>query len=129
VKPETAGYLDKAQTLLSEAEAILGIHLHEAARRTAYPAAFHATQALIFEKTGQTPKTHSGVHTGFLRLPRSDLRIPIDLRIFLSQSYNLKVVSDYAIGPGASVTADIAAAAIATGRRFAAQIVILPDDT
>ena len=91
MKPETASYLEQAQTLLSESESILAIHLHEAAGRAAYLSVFHAAQAFIFEQTGKTPKTHSGVHREFLRLSRDDARIAPDLRIFLSQSYNLKV--------------------------------------
>ncbi|PPQ36468.1 hypothetical protein [Rhodopila globiformis] len=76
MKPETASYLDKAHTLLAEAEAILGIHLHEAAGRTV----FHAAQALIFEKTGRTPKTHSGGHRNRKTLCRPD-RHPAGRRI------------------------------------------------
>jgi uncharacterized protein (UPF0332 family) len=71
VKPETALYLEKAATLLSEAGAIFTIHLHEAAGRTTYLAGFHAAQAFIFENTGRTPKTHSGVLREFLRLTKT----------------------------------------------------------
>ena len=58
MKPETAQYLDKAQQALSEARAVAGIELAEAAGRAAYLAAFHAEQALIFERNGKVPKTH-----------------------------------------------------------------------
>jgi uncharacterized protein (UPF0332 family) len=125
VKPETALYLEKAQTLLSEADAMFNIHLHGAAGPTAYLAAFHAAQAFIFENTGKSPKTHSGVHTEFLRLTKDDQRLAPDLRIFLSQSYNLKAVADYQIGPGATVPAERVATTIETGKRFAAVIVAL----
>ena len=77
MKPETALYLEKAQTLLSEAEAIFDIHVHEVAGRTVYLAGFHAAQALIFENTEKTPKTHSGVQTEFLRLTKSDPLIAV----------------------------------------------------
>jgi uncharacterized protein (UPF0332 family) len=56
VKPEAASYLDKARTLLAEAEAMLGIHLNEAAGRTAYLAGFHAAQAFVFQQTGRARK-------------------------------------------------------------------------
>ena len=63
MKPETELYLDKARQVLSEARAVAGINLAEAAGRAAYLAAFHAAQALIFERIGKVPKTHHGVHT------------------------------------------------------------------
>ena len=125
MKPEAADYLEKAQTLLSEAASILAIHLHEAAGRTAYLGAFHAAQAFIFEQTGKTPKTHGGVHREFLRLSRDDAHIAPDLRIFLSQSYNLKFIADYETGPGAKVTAELATATLDTARRFVARIAAL----
>jgi uncharacterized protein (UPF0332 family) len=125
VKPETALYLEKAEALLSEADAIFTIHLHEAAGRTAYLAGFHAAQALIFENTGRTPKTHSGVHREFLRQTKDDPRLAPNLRIFLSQSYNLKAIADYQTGPAAKVPVELSATTIEIGKRFVAQIVAL----
>jgi uncharacterized protein (UPF0332 family) len=60
VKPEAALYLDKARQAVEEARAVAGIGLAEAAGRAAYLAAFHAAQALIFERDGRVPKTHRG---------------------------------------------------------------------
>jgi uncharacterized protein (UPF0332 family) len=125
VKAETASYLEKAQTLLAEADAMFGIHLNEAAGRTAYLAGFHAAQAFIFEHTGKTSRTHSGVHTEFLRLTKDDPRLAPDLRIFLSQSYNLKAVADYETGPGSKVSVELARTTIETGKRFVARMVEL----
>jgi len=71
LKPETERYLDKARQVLSEARAVAGIDLAEAAGRAAYLAAFHAAQALIFERIGKVPKTHHGVHAQFSRLARN----------------------------------------------------------
>jgi uncharacterized protein (UPF0332 family) len=45
VTTETDLYLEKSRELLVQAEAMLGIGLHEAAGRTAYLAGFHAAQA------------------------------------------------------------------------------------
>ena len=109
MKPESVSYLEKAQTLLSEAGAIFNTYLHEAAGRSAYLAGFHAAQTFIFELTGKAPKTHSGVHREFLRLTKDDPRVAPDLRIFLSQSDNLKAIADYQTGPGAKVPAELAA--------------------
>ncbi|HZU89512.1 MAG TPA: hypothetical protein VE993_09675 [Stellaceae bacterium] len=41
---------------------------------------------------------------------------------FLSQSYNLKDIADYELGPGAAVPLDRASAAIATAERFVERI-------
>ena len=101
--PETAQFLEKAEKLLQEAEAMLGIGLNDAAGRTAYLAGFHAAQAFISEKTGRTVKTHKGVHTEFQRLTKGALNFPTDLRVFLSHAYNLKAIADYETGPGAEV--------------------------
>jgi uncharacterized protein (UPF0332 family) len=122
VKPEAASYLEKAQTLLAEADAIFNIHLNEAAGRTAYLAGFHAAQAFIFEHTGKAPKTHSGVHTEFLRLTRDDRRVVPDLRVFLSQSYNLKSIADYETGPGAKVSVERVTTTIEASKRFVTRI-------
>jgi uncharacterized protein (UPF0332 family) len=125
VKSESAAYLEKAQTLLAEADSIFAIHLNEAAGRTSYLAGFHAAQAFIFESTGKAPKTHGGVHTEFLRLTKDDQRVAPDLRIFLSQSYNLKAIADYETGPGSKVSDELATTTIETGKRFVARIVEL----
>ena len=93
--PETAQFLDKAQKLLREADAMLGIRLYDAAGRSAYLAGFHAAQAFISEKTGRTVKTHKGVHTEFQRLTKDNPTFVPDLRAFLSQAYNLKAIADY----------------------------------
>jgi uncharacterized protein (UPF0332 family) len=55
------------------------------AGRAAYLAAFHAAEALIFERTGKVPKTHKGVNIEFLRLTKDDPRFPPDQRGFLSE--------------------------------------------
>jgi hypothetical protein len=64
-------------------------------------------------------------HTEFLRLTKDDLRLAPDLRIFLSQGYNLKAVADYETGPGSKVSTELARSTIETGRCFVARIVEL----
>jgi uncharacterized protein (UPF0332 family) len=122
VTSEAAAYLDKARELLTQAVAMLGIHLNEAAGRTAYLAAFHSAQAFIFECTGRALKSHQGVHTEFLRLTKDDRRLEPELRIFLSQSYHLKAIADYETGPDAKVSADRAAEVVAIATRLVARI-------
>ncbi len=129
--PEAAGYLDKARDLLVQAEAMLGIGLSDAAGRTAYLAEFHAAQGLIFERTRKSLKSHRGVHTEFLRLTKDDIRIAAELRVGLSQAYNLKAVADYEIGPNAKISGDRARLELARAKRFVGRIaeVIAANDT
>jgi uncharacterized protein (UPF0332 family) len=96
--------------------------LTDEAGRTAYLAAFHAAQALIFERTKRTPKTHRGVRTQFSTLVREETSIDISLRRFLTDGYDLKTVADYEVGPEAVVSIDDAKAAIETSGRFVAGI-------
>jgi uncharacterized protein (UPF0332 family) len=125
VKPETADYLAKAQRTLSEARAIAGIGLAEAAGRAAYLTAFHAAQALIFERTGKVAKTHNGVRSEFAHIlkdyPDTDHRFPA----FLAQAYNLKSIADYGVDSEITVTLDEAQEAIDMAERFLAEVSIL----
>ena len=98
--PEAERFLAKARQTLEHGEAILGIGLGEEAARTAYLAAFHAAQALIYERTGREAKTHRGVHGQFALLSKDEASLPADLRRFLAQAYDLKAVADYATGAG-----------------------------
>jgi uncharacterized protein (UPF0332 family) len=79
VKPETAQHLEKARQALREARAVAGIELAEAAGRAAYLAAFHAAQAVIFERNSKVPKTHRGVHAQFSRLARDEPKLGAEL--------------------------------------------------
>ena len=118
--PQAARSLDKARQLLGEAETMLRVGLKEAAGRTAYLAAYHAAQALIFERAGKVLKTHAGVQTEFLKLTRDDLRVDSKLRGFLSRAYNLKALADYETGPDSSLSAERAVTAVETAKRFVA---------
>ena len=69
MKLESAAFLRKAGEFLQKAQGMLDLWPDEAGR-AAYLAAFHAAQALIFERTDNSPKTHSGVHGQFARLTR-----------------------------------------------------------
>jgi uncharacterized protein (UPF0332 family) len=123
VTPETARFLNKAHKLLAEAAAMLGINLNDAAGRTAYLAGFDAAQALIFEYTGSNAiKTHNGVQTEFLRLTKGDSRLDPKLRVFLSQTYNLKAIADYETGTGSEVSPERAGEALEAGKHFVARL-------
>ena len=96
---------------------MLGVHLSQDAARAAYLAAFHAAQAVVFERTGKVAKTHRGVQNEFLRVTKDDPCFTPDQRIFLSQAYNFKAVADYETGP-AELSPEQATAALEKGRGF-----------
>lgn len=55
---------------------------------------FHAAKALILERTGKTPKTHSGVRQAFGQLV-VDGGLDQDLGRFLARAYEYKTFADY----------------------------------
>jgi hypothetical protein len=57
---------------LSDARQIAEIKHAKVAARSACYAAFHAAEALIFERTGKAVKTHRGVRIEFARLTKDD---------------------------------------------------------
>jgi uncharacterized protein (UPF0332 family) len=124
-EPRGGLHLAKARQSLAKGHAMLTIEMPDEAGRTAYLAAFHAAQALIFERTGRTPKTHRGVRTQFGALARAESNIDIVLRQFLTDGYDLKTVADYEIGPEAVVSIVDAQAAIDTSGRFVEYITAL----
>jgi len=122
VTPEAARYREKASRCLADARASLGFGLSNDAGRGAYLAAFHATQALIFERSGKSAKTHQGVQSEFHRLARNEPRIAPSLPPFLAQAYNLKAVADYETGPDADIPPEHSAAAIEKATNFINQV-------
>lgn len=116
--PEATGYLDKARRCLAFARTNLDVGLSNDAGRNAYLAAFHAAQALIFERTGRIAKSHHGVHAEFNRLALAESGVDAECRRFLAQSYNLKAVADYEVGADAEIPLDRAAMAVTGAGRF-----------
>ena len=129
MKPEAAQYLDKARQALKEAHAVAGIELAEAAGRAAYLAAFHAAQALIFERNAKVPKTHRGVHAQFSRLAKDTPELGVELARFLSQAYDFKAVADYEIGPDATVPLAEAISATAVAANFVDRVADMLEKT
>lgn len=119
--PEAADFLVKARNDLGDARKIMGIPLATAAARTAYYAAFHAAEALIFEHTGKIAKTHSGVWTEFARILQA-LGDDRALLTFLTNSYKHKETSDYGTGENAFVSDEEAADAIVGAENFVATV-------
>jgi uncharacterized protein (UPF0332 family) len=120
--PQANRSIEKARKLLEDAGTMQQSGLNDQAGRTAYLAAFHGAQALIFERTGRVLKTHKGVHAEFLRLTKDERRFRDDLRRFLSRAYNLKAVADYESGPDSGVPEHESRAALATAAEFLAGI-------
>lgn len=117
-RPETAAYLAKAQRSLKEARVVADGGLPDAAGRAAYLAAFHAAQALIFDRAGKAAKTHRGVRSEFARLTRDEPEIDRAFLTFLARAYSLKETADYAIGHDARVSAAEAERAIEMATLF-----------
>ena len=101
---------------------MLSIQLHEATGRASNLAAFHAAQALIFERSGKIGKTHRGVHVEFQRVTKDSQSIGPKLRSFLSRAYNLKAMADYETGPESGVSRERATEAVAEAKSFVAHV-------
>jgi uncharacterized protein (UPF0332 family) len=97
---------------------MLSVSLYAAAARTAYFAAFHAAQALIYEATGRVPKTHGGVQAEFARLTRDDASLAPEVRRFLSRGYEFKAAADYSTDEEPPVPESVAREAVDLAQRF-----------
>ena len=128
MNPVVEGYLVKARQCLSYAFTNLSVELGNDAGRNAYLAAFHAAQALIFERTGMVAKSHQGVHSEFSRLAKDEPAIALEIRRFLSQAYNLKAVADYEMGADAVLPLERAATATEKAGQFVRVIASLLGD-
>jgi uncharacterized protein (UPF0332 family) len=119
VTPEAADYLAKARDDITKARDWLhAVHRGDEAARVAYLAAFHAAQALIFERTGNVAKTHRGVRSAFARLTEDDTRFDRTLRQFLGRGYQRKEIADYGVGSQPPMSEAEAREMIETAVRF-----------
>ena len=90
MKTETRKFLDKARSDLSDAKKVAAIGLAHVAARSAYFVAFHAAEAVIFERTGKIAKTHSGVRSEFARLAKDTPELGKTVVAFLAEATNLR---------------------------------------
>jgi uncharacterized protein (UPF0332 family) len=111
----------KARQCLANADKILSVSIPDVAAREAYLAGYHAAEALIFERTGKTIKTHKGVRSEFARLTRTDVTLREFAR-FLARAYELKSIADYGIDPDVQVSRDDAKAAYDVASRFVSNV-------
>jgi HEPN domain len=72
VTPQAERFLHNADDHLGRGQAMIAARLNDDAGRAAYLAAFHAAQAIIFERTGKVYKSHKGVNIEFLRLTKDN---------------------------------------------------------
>lgn len=93
--PVAEDLIRKARVTLEQAEIILKAGVPMVAARQACMAAFHAAQALIHDRDGKVPKTHSGVQQQFARLALTDATLGEDMGRFLSRAYDYKDIADY----------------------------------
>ena len=122
MKEAAAAYMAKDRQALDKARRVFAIGLYDEAGRHAYYAAFHAAQALLFERTGKVYATHQGVKAEFARAAKSDPRIERKQTAFLARAYSLKAAADYETGAAANVTAAQASEAIGLSEEFVAVI-------
>lgn len=115
--PEAARFLDKARQCLADAVSYQPI-VPRIAGREAYMAAYHASEAFLYEQTGKIAKTHRGLRAQFARLAKDEPRIDRTLVEFLGHGYELKSLADYGTGSEADITVTAAVAALATATRF-----------
>jgi uncharacterized protein (UPF0332 family) len=111
--PEAARFLENADHHLERGQIMLAAGLNYDVGRAAYLAAFHAAQAIIFERSRKVVKTHKGVNIEFLRLTKDDPAFMPDQHGFLSRAYDFKAVADYDTGPIAEVSSHEAIDAMA----------------
>jgi uncharacterized protein (UPF0332 family) len=100
----------------------LAIDIPRQAARLAYYAQFHAAQALIFERTDKSAKTHKGVDRQFHRLALAETSFPTGLAATMSAAYHFKEAADYETGIAGAVSSADAGDAIAAGEQFVAAV-------
>jgi|SRR6185312_16816495 len=118
MSPESVNYLETAKLQLREAEEVLADGHYRVAARLAYDVALSAARAIIFEKTHEAPKTHSGVRNQLAKLKHEGLPLEDGLLKFLADGFETKIDFDY--GPFSPVSRPEAEDAMARARAFPA---------
>ena len=95
MSPESTDYIGTAGRILTEAETFLEEDHNEVAAREAYLAALAAARAIIFERTGEAPKTHSGTRTMLAKLVHEGLEFDGGFIKFLADGFEQKNDADY----------------------------------
>ena len=123
---EAASFLERAHQSLEEAKIMFqtgATILAAGVGRASYYAAYHAAEAFIITKNGDSKKNHDKVRSEFGRLVKDDLRVDREIKKFLNTSYRYKNIGDYGEGgKRTDITLAIAEEAIKTATRFVALI-------
>jgi uncharacterized protein (UPF0332 family) len=122
MKPQTAAFLESAEEAVRDAKQILAINIPRQAARLAYYAQFHAAQALIFERTQRSAKTHKGVDKQFHRLAMAETGFSPGLAATLSVAYHFKEAADYETGIAGAISPEDAGQAIAAAELFVIEV-------
>jgi uncharacterized protein (UPF0332 family) len=123
VTPGASRFLQNADHHLERGQIMIEAGLNYDSGPAAYLSAFHAAQAIIFERSsGKVVKTHKGVNIEFLRLTKDDPAFTPDQRGFLSRAYDFKAVADYDTGSIAEVSPQEAVNAVEAARTFVATV-------
>ena len=118
MSPESIDYIGTAELILSEAQELLEEGHNAVAAREAYLASLSAARAIIFEKTGDAPKTHSGTRAMLAKLIHDGLALDTKLLKFLADGFEMKNDSDY--GSRTPLPDDEAERALETAQDFLA---------
>ena len=118
MSPESVDYLGTAARILQEAEVLLEEGHNEVASREAYLAALNTARAIVFELTGDAPKTYSGARTLISKLVHEGLALDAEYVRFLGTGVDQKTDADY--GPRTPLSDEAAQASLATAKRFLA---------
>lgn len=95
MSPETINFMAIAEGFLDRAERNFLAEIYEDVIKNAYMSALNATRAVIFDKTGVAPKTHSGARAKFHQLVHEGIEFDDSLLGFLSSGFNAKQGIDY----------------------------------
>jgi uncharacterized protein (UPF0332 family) len=117
VTPEAGRFLEKARQCLADAVVYQPL-VPRIAGREAYLAAFHAAEALVYERTGKIAKTHRGLRAQFARIVKDEPSVDKPISEFLGRAYELKSLADYGTGSEAAISFKTANSAVETATRF-----------
>ena len=118
MSPESLDYYRVAERILAQAESLLADGYTEVAAREAYMAALNTARAIVFEITGEAPKTHSGTRKVLSKLVHDGLPLDNAYTRFLATGFDQKTDADY--GPRSPVQQEAAESSVETARRFLA---------
>lgn len=86
-------------------------------------AAFHAAQAIVHDREGKVPRTHSGLQQRFALAAMSEPRLGEEMGRFLVRAYDYKDISDYRTDR--TVSADEAEAVVSKAAEFIDRVAAL----